>query len=205
MRIESNRYNTCRALRFRAHPSAASPIWWARTRPRDERPSSCPLEPTAATAAVSDDYRQAEARLRQSPAVRAMADGLRGRPRSDLAHSDGTPRHEFMMAANAEYASRTAGSADLAPRHIGAVASALLAILDEDAGPANITVTGQDVPLGRPMDPREVARRLGELGVQAFVTEDGAVALDAKIARLVMQLLQELVDMGGPEALPWLR
>jgi hypothetical protein len=54
------------------------------------------------------------------------------------------------------------------------------------------------------MDPQEIARRFGELGVQASATDGGAVALEPEIARQVMQLLQEYVDMGGPEALPWL-
>jgi hypothetical protein len=76
-------------------------------------------------------YSETEARLVEDPIVHAMAGGLLKTPREELAHDNGpdaTPRHEFMGAANAEYRER--GGKD--GGHIGAVAHALLALLDEE-------------------------------------------------------------------------
>lgn len=80
------------------------------------------------TAIRSADYAVAEARLAQDPIVLAMAAGLAHEPREQLAHDGGTPRHEFMGAANREYYER--GGTDVG--HLGAVARALLAVLDEE-------------------------------------------------------------------------
>jgi len=73
-------------------------------------------------------YAETEDRLAQDPIIQAMAKGLAGVPRSELVHDgpDATPRFEFMQAANAEYRKR--GGKD--GGHIGAVAHALLKVLD---------------------------------------------------------------------------
>ena len=71
-------------------------------------------------------YGETEARLANDPIVIAMAAGLSGVSRDQMCHDDGTPRHEFMGAANREYRSR--GGKD--GGHIGAVAHALLKVLD---------------------------------------------------------------------------
>ena len=76
-------------------------------------------------------YSETEQRLAQDPIVIAMARGLAGVPTEDLAHEDGTPRFEFMQAANRTYRQR--GGTD--GGHIGAVARALLNLraVDETA------------------------------------------------------------------------
>jgi len=73
----------------------------------------------------SKDYDETEQRLTVDPIVIAMALGLTGAPRASLTHDDGTPRFEFMTAANREY--RTRGGTD--GGHIGAVAAALLTLV----------------------------------------------------------------------------
>ena len=77
-------------------------------------------------AIVAAHYGETERRLQADPIVIAMAIGLERVPRDQLQHDGGTPRHEFMMAAMREYASR--GGKD--GGHIGAVSAALLALLD---------------------------------------------------------------------------
>jgi hypothetical protein len=81
----------------------------------------------------SKDYGETEARLAQDPIVIAMAKGLAGVPREELVHVDedgdeGGARFEFMQSANAEYRER--GGKD--GGHIGAVANALLLVLEAD-------------------------------------------------------------------------
>jgi hypothetical protein len=73
-------------------------------------------------------YGETVDQLKADPIVHAMAAGLAGVPRDELAHPDGTPRHEFMGHANAEYHDVRGG---LVYGHIGAVAEALLGLLDE--------------------------------------------------------------------------
>ncbi|MCX2931392.1 hypothetical protein ORI20_13995 [Mycobacterium sp. CVI_P3] len=75
----------------------------------------------------SEHYAQTRQRLAADPIVQNMAIGLQGVPRDQLTHDDGGPRFEFMQAANHEYENR--GGTDGA-RHIGAVAEALLQLLD---------------------------------------------------------------------------
>jgi hypothetical protein len=73
-------------------------------------------------------YGETVEQLKADPIVHAMAAAVAGSPRDELAHPDGTPRHEFMGHANAEYdlrGGRVTG-------HLGAVAEALLALLDEE-------------------------------------------------------------------------
>jgi hypothetical protein len=83
-----------------------------------------------ATVIRSKDYDIIEERLAQDPIVIAMAHGLADVPRKELVSvdSDGdeVPRFEFMMSANKEYRER--GGSD--GGHIGAVAHALLRVLD---------------------------------------------------------------------------
>jgi hypothetical protein len=83
-----------------------------------------PDRPVAVTAA---HYAETEARLMRDPIVIAMAEGVREMNPADLAHGDGTPRHEFMLAANDEYRKR--GGSD--GGHLGAIASAILALLSQ--------------------------------------------------------------------------
>lgn len=72
-------------------------------------------------------YDETEKRLAQDPIIIDMAGGLKGVARADLVHEDGTtPRFEFMLGANTEYRDR--GGTD--GGHIGAVAHALLIVLD---------------------------------------------------------------------------
>jgi hypothetical protein len=76
------------------------------------------------------EYGETEERLTKDPIVIEMAHGLADTPREQLVHEadeDGEqPRFEFMMAANKEYRER--GGTD--GGHIGAVATALLKVLD---------------------------------------------------------------------------
>lgn len=71
-------------------------------------------------------YDETEKRLAQDSIVIAMAKGLAGVKREDLVHANGTPRFEFMLSANKEYRER--GGTD--GGHIGAIAHALLIVLD---------------------------------------------------------------------------
>lgn len=66
-------------------------------------------------------YDEVEAQLRDDPIVIDMAATLPDEPMEFL-HEDGTPRFEFMQAANREY-DRRGGT--ITERHIGAVARAL--------------------------------------------------------------------------------
>jgi hypothetical protein len=70
-------------------------------------------------------YDETESRLASDPIVLEMARGLVTVPRDQMAHEDGSPRFEFMQAANAQY--RKMGGCD--GGHIGAVASALLRVV----------------------------------------------------------------------------
>lgn len=75
----------------------------------------------------SKDYDKAELRLMKDPIVYAMSRGLAGVPRDQMVSEDGTPRWEFMTAANDEYRKR-GGTDGFA---IGTVARALLRLLDQ--------------------------------------------------------------------------
>jgi hypothetical protein len=72
-------------------------------------------------------YVETEARLTCDPVVIDMAEGVRQMNRAELADELGVPRHEFMLAANDEYRKR--GGTDSG--HIGAIAIAILALLDQ--------------------------------------------------------------------------
>lgn len=86
-------------------------------------------------------YDAIEQTLAADPIVIGMAAGVANMPRQDLAHEDGTPRFEFMQAANREYDNR-GGRKDL-PAHIGAVARAVIIVLD--GAPSGVwgTVNGE--------------------------------------------------------------
>lgn len=72
-------------------------------------------------------YEETRVRMTKDPIVIAMAHGLADVPREQLVHEDGTtPRHEFMLKANAEYRER--GGED--GGHLGAIPEALLRVLD---------------------------------------------------------------------------
>lgn len=54
-------------------------------------------------------YEETRKALAADPIIQAMAEELRQAPpevRATFAHDDGTPRHDFMLAANREYRSR---------------------------------------------------------------------------------------------------
>lgn len=70
-------------------------------------------------------YDETERRLTDDQIVIDMAASLTRTSRDQMTHDDGTPRFEFMQAANRVYAER--GGKDNG--HIGAVAHALLALL----------------------------------------------------------------------------
>lgn len=97
----------------------------------------------------SRDYDETEARLANDPIVLAMAVGLRETPRTELAHDgeNGGPRFEFMGAANDEYRTRlaAAGRTDDQPRHLGAVAHALLLVLDEEPVAINLQTADGEI------------------------------------------------------------
>lgn len=71
-------------------------------------------------------YEETRQRLAADPIVKGMAKGLANVPRDQMVHDSGTPRFEFMLAANVEYHAR--GGKDTG--HIGAVAEALLRLLE---------------------------------------------------------------------------
>lgn len=73
---------------------------------------------------LSDEYRQEAEALRNDPILIGMAKGLTGVTREDIAHEDGTPRFEFMLAARDEYRSR-GGKHQMS---MGGAANALLAL-----------------------------------------------------------------------------
>lgn len=74
---------------------------------------------------VSDEYRAEDEALRNDPIIKAMALGLANVKRADIAHEDGTPRFEFMLAARDEYRSR-GGQNQMS---MGGAARALLALI----------------------------------------------------------------------------
>lgn len=82
-----------------------------------------------APAIVANHYRETVAALLADPIVHDLASGVLGHDLAELAHDSGTPRHEFMGAANREYAAR----GGQIHGHIGAVAEAVLALLAEPA------------------------------------------------------------------------
>lgn len=81
-------------------------------------------------AIVSNEYREEHQRLLNDPIIAAMAVGLRDVPMEEMAHDTGTPRHEFMGAANIEYHSR-GGDASFS---MGGVANALLTLVRKERG-----------------------------------------------------------------------
>ncbi len=81
------------------------------------------------TGIYADHYRTEEARMKADERVINMAKEIyRGMPdwRTKLFHESGTSRHDFMMAANAR-----AHELGVPPAHIGCVAQAIFALLNE--------------------------------------------------------------------------
>jgi hypothetical protein len=74
----------------------------------------------------SPEYEATRLRLMADPIVREMAIGCLLNDPAALAHEDGTPRHEFMLAALREYEARAGHPAEC---HIGGVAEAILRLL----------------------------------------------------------------------------
>jgi hypothetical protein len=89
-------------------------------------------------ATESDGYEATRQRLMRDPAVQAMAVGCMANDRAELVDGGGGPAFAFMQAANREYHTRTGHAAERAPvpgyprggGHIGAVAEAILRLLD---------------------------------------------------------------------------
>ncbi len=73
--------------------------------------------------------------LKADPIVQDLAAGVAHR--SDLANEDGHARWEFIQASNRQYADNLAadGRTDTGSRHLGAIAEAILGLLDEPAVP----------------------------------------------------------------------
>lgn len=74
----------------------------------------------------AEHYREARQALCADPIVQDMAAGVRHEPLDELQHESGTPRFEFMLAANEEYRSR----GGKVTAHLGGVAEAILLILN---------------------------------------------------------------------------
>jgi hypothetical protein len=86
------------------------------------------------TAIVAAHYAETVARLRANPIIKQLAAGLVTTPLDSLAHPDSSPRFEFMQAANRKFrdseqlnTGNPVYTPDTGPRHIGAVAEALIA------------------------------------------------------------------------------
>ena len=77
-------------------------------------------------------YAEKVAELRKDSIIQAMAVSLHLAPRDSITHPDGGARHEFMMTANNEYHNVRGGKIY---GHIGAVAEALLSLLDTPPTP----------------------------------------------------------------------
>lgn len=89
------------------------------------------------TVIESPDYEQTRQRLMRDPIVIDMAKGLLRESRNDLVHEGSdTPRHEFMLAANAEY--RRRGGTD--GGHLGAVPEALIRLYDAERAKQSKTI-----------------------------------------------------------------
>lgn len=85
----------------------------------------------------ADRYRETRVRLKRNQVVKDLAEEIKSGnvAKSELVHDDGTPRFEFMLGANAEFMRRT--SDDSQPRHIGAVAEAIIELWEESDGTPN--------------------------------------------------------------------
>lgn len=116
------------------------------------------------------------AALRRDPIVIGMAGGLRETPITELAHENGTPRHEFMLAALDTYRKR--GGQYTGRLRIGTIASALLSLLET------------------PNTPEELYHGIPDDGLQMMVNrleqrmakEDAAPALGAIRAEVLGEL-----------------
>lgn len=84
------------------------------------------------TSIQASHYAEKVAELRRDPTIQGMAVGLSGIPRDSITHPDGGPRHEFMGVANDEYHNVRGGKIY---GHLGAVAQALISLLDKPPTP----------------------------------------------------------------------
>jgi hypothetical protein len=103
-------------------------------------------------------YGTARTVLQNDPIVQSMAHGLKDVPLTELTHDDGTPRFEFMQAANAQYDKR--GGTNKA--HIGAVAEALLFLVGAAETPADEFARLMALPITEQARPT-TARRIRKL------------------------------------------
>lgn len=90
-------------------------------------------KPTRSSPSITDTRARkadAEAKLSRDPIVMAMAQKFADTPRSELMDRHGKPSMKFMTSANAEFVKRGGSDGFADRRHQGAVASALLKILD---------------------------------------------------------------------------
>jgi hypothetical protein len=90
--------------------------------PVTERPAD------GCTVIAAPHYAETVAQLVNDPHIIDMAHGLMATPMEDLVNPSGSPRHEFMMGALAEYNKRTAEGGGI-PTHIGGPADAVLQVL----------------------------------------------------------------------------
>ncbi|MFI6496000.1 hypothetical protein [Nonomuraea typhae] len=79
------------------------------------------------TVIESDEYRAAADELVADPILQDMLVGLRDVPDEEVMHTDGTPRHEFMGAANEQYRQRGGQHGQF----LGSVAQAIIKIRRE--------------------------------------------------------------------------
>jgi hypothetical protein len=90
--------------------------------PVTERPAD------GCTVIAAPHYAETVAQLVNDPHIIDMAHGLMATPMEDIVNPSGSPRHEFMMGALAEYNKRT-GEGGGIPTHIGGPADAVLQVL----------------------------------------------------------------------------
>lgn len=82
-------------------------------------------------------YDETEERFARNPIVIEMAEEIPSGELAACTHEDGSPNFNFMQGANAEYDERLKGRGlgpSSEPRHIGAVAHAILKLRRGEAG-----------------------------------------------------------------------
>lgn len=84
-----------------------------------------------AVAILAPHYREVVIELFNNEIIQDMARGIKNVPIEKITHDDGGPRFEFMMASNEEFRNR--GGSTKGSQHIGAVAEALLKLLNKEA------------------------------------------------------------------------
>ena len=78
---------------------------------------------------LAPHYREVVIELVNNEIIQDMARGIKNVPIERITHDDGEPRFEFMMVANDMFRNR--GGSTKGSQHIGAVAEALLKLLNK--------------------------------------------------------------------------